>query len=329
MADKLDDAQGGEAASKGSYEEQLAAVKNRLGSSDSDINQGKAPVPPEDEEHDDEGAEGDGTQAGNGSGNGGDEDSQDGGSGDGGDDGDGTGSGDEGKPFEGRFTQFKGDGTSDSYVKNLEDGYQNSSQEAIRLKDEKDSYERQVNAIKQAAAQDKEFGARLLGLLNGSGGSDATRTPGGSSDLANKSETDSDNPFLKDAQTTWNKESEKEAEEFAKANPEVMSDPKINADVKRWMRVFSNETYETEGRLMKAGEAMAKAYAYLGLEDKTKSQQDLVNGMKQNAAPTRPPASKSAKAKGSSGTKQFSDLTLGIAQRMGIAKERLEKSKKR
>lgn len=333
MADQLDDAQDASAnKSKPDYQAQMAAVKEKFGNGDSAIDSSKSDDDASNDDSAATGAEGDDSQTGDNSNNGGDTNNQGGGSGNEDDNGDGAGSGDEGKSFEGRFSQFKGDGTSEAYVKNLEDGYQNSSQEAIRLKDERDSFERQVNAIKQAAAQDKEFGARLVDLLNGNGNGDSgdSKGSGNADDLSNKASGNSDNPFLKDAETNWNKESEAEAAKFAEANPEVLTDPKINEDVKRYMRIFSNDIYEREGRLIKAGEAMKMAYRTLGLEDKSETQGDLTNGLKQHAAPTRPQAPKK-KSSGSGGndSKQFSNLTLSIAQKMGMTKERLEKGSKR
>ena len=231
-----------------------------------------------------------------------------------------------------RLSQFKGEkGTSEEYIKNLEDGYLNSSQEALKIKDERDGYERQVNAIKAAAGKDPEFGEKLLSLLKdsgGTGGDDAQGDGGFGDDKATQS---SNNPFLVHAETEWNQKNENSIKEFVDANPEVLTDPKINAEVKRWARVYTREVYESEKRLMTTGEAMQMAYKQLGYEDKRNSQQDLVNGMKKNAAPTRPQGAKkkSGGSKPSGNTKQFSDLTITLAEKMGMSKERLVKGTKR
>lgn len=226
-----------------------------------------------------------------------------------------------------RFSQFKGEkGTADEYIKNLEAGYLNSSQEAIKIRDERDGFERQVNAIKAAAGKDPEFGEKLLEYLN-SGGGDTSKS---GDDFSDKATQSSNNPFLVHAETEWNEKNDQSVKEFADANPEVLTDPKINAEVKRWARVFTSEVYENEKRLITTGEAMEKAYKYLGYEDKRKSEQSLVDGMKKNAAPTRPQAAKKKSGSSKSGnTKQFSDATLSYAEKMGISKERLMKSAKR
>ena len=231
-----------------------------------------------------------------------------------------------------RLSQFKGDkGTSEEYIKNLEDGYLNSSQEALKIKDERDGYERQVNAIKAAAGKDPEFGEKLLSLLKDSGGTggDGSQGNGGFDD--DKATQSSNNPFLVHAETEWNQKNEVSIKEFIDANPEVLTDPKINAEVKRWARVYTREVYESEKRLMTTGEAMQMAYKQLGYEDKRNSQQDLVSGMKKNAAPTRPQGAKkkSGGSKPSGNTKQFSDLTITLAEKMGMSKERLVKGTKR
>ena len=245
------------------------------------------------------------------------------------DDDDDDGKGKQASEF--RLSQFKGDkGTPEEYIKNLEDGYLNSSQEALRIKDERDGFERQVSAIKAAAGKDPEFGEKLLSLLKENGGNgDGSQGDGGFGD--DKATQSSNNPFLVNAETEWNQNNEKSIKDFVDANPEVLTDPKINAEVKRWAKVYTREVYESEKRLITTGEAMEMAYKQLGYADKRNSQQDLVNGMKKNAAPTRPQGAKkkSGGSKPSGNTKQFSDLTLTLAEKMGMSKERLVKGTKR
>lgn len=240
------------------------------------------------------------------------------------DDDDDDAKGKQGSEF--RFSQFKGkEGTAEEYIKNLEDGYLNSSQEAIKIKDERDGFERQVNAIKAAAGKDPEFGEKLLSLLKDNGSNDDDSGFGD-----DKATQTSKNPFLVNAETEWNQSNEKSIKEFVDANPEVLTDPKINADVKRWTKVYTREVYESEGRLITTGEAMKMAYRQLGLDDKAKSTQSLVDGMKKNAAPTRPQgAKKKPTSKKGGETKQFSDLTLTMAEKMGMSKDRLVKGTKR
>ena len=234
---------------------------------------------------------------------------------------------DQGSDFKPRLSQFKGDGTEADYRKNLENGYIESSNEGIKQRERADGLERQVEAIKAAAAKDPELGEKLLKHLNDG---NAKGTPNGKAqEFSDQATQDSSNPFLVHAETEWNAKNEKSVQEFVDANPEVLTDPKVKADVIRWSQVFTKNIYETEKRLITTGEAMDMAYKHLGLDNKKQSQESLVNGMKKNAAPTRPQAAKKNAGSGSKKTEQFSDLTLRFAQNMGISKDRLVKGTKR
>lgn len=263
----------------------------------------------EDEDLDEEDNEGDGSED--------EDDSSDDDSEDDDDSNDGDKTGKDKSKSEVRFTQLKGDGTKESYIKNLEEAYLNSSSEALRLKDESennDVYKNQVEAIKAAAKLDPEFGEKLVSLLGEVDSKSASGKPSDDSD-----------PFAVDARTRWDTENIKEAKEFTDANPELITDPILNAKVKKLMTTFSEHIFKEEKRLVKAGEAMEMAYRTLGLEDKRKKTQDLVDGMKKSAAPTRSQASKKKSISSNSGAKKFSNLTLDIAAKMGYTKERLEK----
>ena len=232
---------------------------------------------------------------------------------------------DQASDFKPRLTQFAGDGKQETYLKNLEDAYLASSQEGIKNKDLAEGAQKQVDAIKAAAAKDPEFGKQILKLLNEHNEEAAKGGAGGFSDQATQETT---NPFLKNAETEWNAKNEESVKKFIEANPEVVTDPKINADVKRWSAVFAREAYEKEGKLITTGEAMDAAYRHLGLEAKRAEEQSLVDGMKKNAAPTRPQTAKK-KSSSKKDTKQFSELTLDYAKKMGISEERLAKGSKR
>lgn len=220
-----------------------------------------------------------------------------------------------------RFSQFKGDGKPETYVKNLEEAYRNSSSEAVKLKDaataaetERDTFKTQVEAIKTAVAKDPEFADKVIALLD-----EAAKNPPEEKDTKT---TDSNNPYVKDAETKWKQENDQSAAEFAELNPEVLDDPILAAKVKKLVSEFGVSIYADEHRLAKAGELMEKAYGYLGLTVKKSEKQELVEGMKGLAAPTR----KQAPKKGPKSTpKQFSSLTMDISKKMGISKDRLEK----
>lgn len=209
------------------------------------------------------------------------------------------------QPKDRRFTQFAGDGNDETYISNLEKGYENSSKEAIRLNQELSQATGRVEAIMRAAATDPDLAAKLNAAVNGS-------SAGGSGDDANSANA-AENPFVKNLQSEWQEKSEKEIADFIEANPEVATDPQISKDVKHWMNVFSNDAYNRTGRLMTGGEAMTLAYKHLGLENKL-GKQNLADGAKKIATPTR----SRGKAKKSTGSKPtFTADQIAMAQAMG------------
>lgn len=319
MADKTEDAND---QSKGSFQDQIRdAVKNAGDAADddqadddgvndadkggSDAEAGKSTTG--DDSNDDDSADD--------SDNDSDQDDDDS------DDDAGAGKGDD--KSEVKLPQFKGDGKRGSYTKNIESAYIDQAQKLNELNDRAESFERQVTAIRNAAAKDPEFGTKLLSLLDvdgdgGSGGSSAGSDRGGSTtDDANE------DPFLTHAKTEWKEKNNANTKEFVDNNPEVLTDPELNKKVKGLMKEFSNMELAKNGRLMMGGEAMEKAYRYLGLDVKRKNDQALADGMKGDGAPARPRRAK--KPAKSGGTKQFSDLTLSLASKMGMSKERLVK----
>lgn len=213
-----------------------------------------------------------------------------------------------------RFSQFKGDGTDKDYLKKLEDGYANSSQEGQRLNQELDTTKRRLAAIERVTAADPKLAEALQKAMGGD-------QQGGSEDK-DKSNRD---PFLRNSEREWREKSNEEAQKFAEANPEVLTDPKIKADVKRLMANFSQMELDQNDRLMTAGEAMAKAYEYLGLDNKMKSKTDVAAQAKKDAAPARPQPSKK---KSKSSAKEFTDQQIKFADKMGVSKETLSKYNK-
>lgn len=219
----------------------------------------------------------------------------------------------EGKPKPGekqepknrQFTQFAGDGTDDQYISNLEKGYQNSSAEAIRLKGEFETAQSRVDAIMRAAATDPDLAQKLNTVIQGKPGEE------GSGDKPAAAAVE--NPFLRNMRAEWEQKSTKEIETFIEANPEVATDPTIEASVKKWMKIFSDQAMNDEGRLMSGGEAMEAAYRHLGLENKL-GKQKLADGAKGVAGTTRP----RGKAKKTDGQKpRFTDSQIAMAKAMG------------
>lgn len=206
------------------------------------------------------------------------------------------------------FSQFAGDGTDESYISNLEKGYKNSSQEALKFKTASEQTQGRLDIIMKAAGSDPELAKKLSAALDasGAGNGNGTGDDGNSTDATG-------NPFVADLQARWNETSEKEISELIDANPELITDPKLSADVQKWMRVFSNEYKESTGKLMTGGEAMKEAMRHLGIDNKLEKQ-TLADGAKKHAAPTRPQGGK----KKSMDTKPaFTSEQIAMAQMMG------------
>jgi hypothetical protein len=231
------------------------------------------------------------------------------------DDDDEAESGDKKDPKSGRkFSQFAGDGTDKAYISNLEEGYKNSSAEAIRLKGELETSTGRLDTFMRIIGNNPELATAFNKALGDAGDKGSGGGSGGSDDDSNSKDAGLDNPFIKNMQSEWQEKSEAEIQEFIDANPEVVTDPQIAADVKHYMKLFSNDYYERTGKLMSGGDAMAKAYKHLGLEDK-RGKQELANGAKKNLTP---PRSRGNKAKKSGGQKpQFTADQIAMAKAMG------------
>ena len=217
-----------------------------------------------------------------------------------------------------KYSQFKGDGSDKAYIGNLEEGYKNSSAEAIRLKGELDQSTGKLDSLLRVVANNPELSAALnkaLGEDKGSGSNNKSSDDDENFDLSN--------PFVKNLQTEWQEKSEKEIQDFIDANPEVETDPQIKADVQHYMRLFSTDYHEKTGKLMSGGEAMAKAYKYLGLEDK-RGKQELAAGAKKNLTPPRSRGNKAKKSGGQS--PQFTADQIAMAKAMGRDEAWLQKN---
>ena len=217
-----------------------------------------------------------------------------------------------------KFSQFAGDGTDEAYLNNLENGYKNSSAEAIRLKGELDQATGRNDAIMRAIAADPELAKRLNDVVNKGG------SGGGSDSSKNPADSGIDNPFVKSLENEWKEKSTQEIQEIIDANPELTSDEQLSENVKHYMNLFSTDHYNRTGKLMSGGEAMKKAMDFLGIQDK-RQKQDLANGAKKNLTSPR----SRGKAKKSSGSKPtFTPAQLAMAQAMGKDQAWLEKNAK-
>jgi len=282
-----------------------------------------------DENQDDDDDEGDDTDASNDDDNSGDDaagdDSKDDSDGDDAkedEDEDDAESGDKKDPKSDRkFSQFKGDGTDKAYISNLEDGYKNSSAEAIRIKGELETVSGRLDSLLRVVTANPEISkalnAALQGDDKGAGGS-------GSGSDAGKSSEVIDDPFVKSLHAEWQEKAEQEIQAIIDANPELITDEPLGKRVQHWMSVFSEEyRKENNGKLMGGGDAMLAAMKYLGIEDR-RQKQDLAQGAKKDLTP---PRSRGNKAKKSGGQKPtFSADQLAMAKAMGHDEAWLQKN---
>lgn len=236
------------------------------------------------------------------------------------DDDDDAESGDKKDPKSGRkFSQFAGDGSDKAYISNLEEGYKNSSAEAIRLKGEAETAQGRLDTMLRVVAADPTLSKALNDQLNGKGGSGS----GGSGSGENPDGEALRDPFLMSAQTEWQEKSEKEIQEIIDANPEIVSDPDLAGKVKHYMKLFSEDYLAQNKKLMSGGDAMIAAMKHLGIEDK-RQKQDLAQGAKKNLTP---PRSRGNKAKKSGGQKpKFTADQIAMAKAMGKDEQWLEKN---
>lgn len=218
-------------------------------------------------------------------------------------------SSDDEKDDESSERKFKNLAAEDDkgYISNLEKAYEASSAEAVRLNTELGTTQRRVDALMQAVSSDPDLAERLNKAM---GGTDDKQAP----------DSPTDNPFLVDAQTKWREKSAKEVQDIVDANPELLSDPKINEDVRRWMEVLSAEEFKLNKRLMSGGEAMEKAMRLLGLEDK-RNKKSVNSAAKDMAAASKPNSSKKSKLS----TKVASDAAYKFGALMGVSKEKIDK----
>lgn len=218
-----------------------------------------------------------------------------------------------------KYSQFKGDGSDKAYISNLEEGYKNSSAEAIRLKGEYDSVSGRLDSLLRVIAGDADISKKVNDLLGGNG---AGNSGGGNGSDENQSDDLSD-PFIMSARTEWQEKAESEIQEIIDANPEVASDPELSAKVKHYMKLFSEDYLKTNKKLMGGGEAMLAAMKHLGIEDK-RQKQDLAKAAKKNLTP---PRSRGNKAKKSGGQKpQFTASQIAMAKAMGKDEAWLQKN---
>jgi hypothetical protein len=224
-----------------------------------------------------------------------------------------------------RYTQFAPDGKVETYLANINKAYEHSSAEGIRLNQELGTATRRFDAIMHAVAKDSDLANKLYAAIEAYGKGDSGAKGGEEGKSSDQSRGDGKvdptvDPFLSDAKAKWQEQSTKEATEFARKYPQVLSDPEINKQVKHWTNVFTEQHYRATGQLLSAGKALEQAARHLGLESTEKTQK-LAKNAKKVAAPSRPQGPR--KPKQSAG--KVSDEAVKFGQMMGVSRDKLEK----
>lgn len=224
----------------------------------------------------------------------------------------------KGESAERKFKNLAADEDAE-YISNIEKAYENSSAEAVRLNTELGQATRRVNSIMQAVAKDPDLADRLNKAIGGTGGAAESGDDAGKP--ADSDVLDTSNPFLVHSKTEWENKSRTEVAEILEANPELTSDPELNANVRHWMEVFSGEEFKKNKRLMSGGEAMLAAMKHVGVEDKRKKQ-DVSKGAKALASPSRPSGARKPKK---STKAPLNDSAYKFGELMGVSREKVEK----
>lgn len=202
--------------------------------------------------------------------------------------------------FKKRFTQLKGSNETE-YIGSLEDAYQHSSTEAVRLKHELDAEKAKNDKITALLAQNPELAEKLEGTAD-----DVTL-----------------NPALLRAEEQLQREMQTEYDDFMDNHPDVATDQAMQKKMLDYMTVYSDTVRRQLRRQPSMKEALQAAYTALGGDNS--KEEALRMKAKDTAA-----SGKNAKTTVKKQKKQteYTDAQINLALKMGIGKTREEVIKK-
>lgn len=187
--------------------------------------------------------------------------------------------------FDKRFTQFKGE-TVEEYVKNLEQGYDNSSKEALRLKKQLDELRgEKLSAVANAESDKKD-------------GSETKHEPQSMTDLWVSQE--------------MKRRHVEQYQDFASKHPEVDEDDELFERLDSETGKYMDYVYKTQGRIPDLGESLNWAWGIVKPEDsKDTKEEKVVTAVKNagSASKSKSPAREQAKPK-------FSDQQIEMAKKI-------------
>ena len=209
--------------------------------------------------------------------------------------------------FDKRYTQLKGD-TPEEYAKSLEEAYNNSSAEAVKLNRELGELKSKVGNILIAAEKNPEL-AKQLGL---SEGETSTTKPDAAKSTAESY-----------AEQIMNERMETEYKEFTTEHPEVDTDETIRTELLAEVGVQADAYKARTGKIISMKDALSRAWKVLGYDDNTK--EDLAVKVKEQAGQGRTQGT-SSKGKSSGGKKtEVSQAALDMAKKMGLSEKDVNK----
>lgn len=196
-----------------------------------------------------------------------------------------TEGGETGSTFDKRFTQFKGE-TPEEYAKNLEDGYQNSSQEALRLKKQLD----ELRAEKLSEVAQADGG-------KGEGDGKQAQQPQSITDMW--------------ASQEMQRQHREQYGAFAAKHPEVNEDDDLFQKLDEETGKYMDYVHKTQNRVPELAESLNFAWKILRPDD-TDSRQEQVA----TAAKSAGSASKTKSVAKDTDKPQFSDKAIETARRI-------------
>ena len=203
--------------------------------------------------------------------------------------------------FEKRFTQFKGESAGE-YLKNLEEGYHNSTTEGVRLNQEVKDLRGKVDTIAAAVANDPSLAEKL--------DIDSTTQ---ASPIAD--------PALSFARQERDQKFEQQYNDFVASHQEMETDPTLREKVITRLGSYAQGVITNENRYPDMKEGLNAAWATL---DRDNSEEETLMAAKDTASKSRTTATaKKAEAK-----REFNPAQLKLAEKLGLTPEQLAKYNK-
>lgn len=202
---------------------------------------------------------------------------------------------DDDEDFKKRFTQFKGDEPKE-YLQNLEDGYAESSKEAVKLSRENKTLKETVERINSLIAANPELAKQLQEVDGTTKTGDAAQPP---------------DPALSWAQTQMMQTWEKEYKDFTTEHPELETDPQLADKVDSQLGIIRDVIWKSEKRQLGMAEGLEMAWKILG-KDTDNKEEKVRMAAKASASQGKASGGKKSKA----AKPKFSEAQINVAMDM-------------